>query len=155
MNFYPYQQTLIDMSSRKEHREIHIIVDYVGNNGKSTIAKYMGYNGLAQYVPSMNNYQQINQWVMSFPPNRCYIIDTPRGLDKKELGNFYTGLEDLKNGHAYDIRYKGKGKERWFGKPVIIFFTNQIPNLEYLSKDRWVFWRINSNKELERFEPQI
>ena len=33
--------------------------------------------------------------------SKCYIIDMPRGLKKDKMGDFYSGVEELKNGCAF------------------------------------------------------
>ena len=68
----------------------------------------------------------------------------PRGMKKDRLGDFYAGIEVIKNGVAYDKRYAAK-KIR-FDRPRIIVFTNMMPNLDLMSKDRWALWEIKNNK---------
>lgn len=68
----------------------------------------------------------------------------PRGMKKDKLGDFYSGIEVIKNGVAYDKRYSAK-KIR-FDRPRIIVFSNELPNFELMSEDRWKLWTINDNK---------
>jgi hypothetical protein len=70
----------------------------------------------------------------------------PRGMKKDKLGDFYSGIEVIKNGVAYDKRYTAK-KIR-FGRPNIFVFTNTLPELSLMSKDRWKIWTINDDNEL-------
>ena len=49
-------------------------------------------------------------------------------------------------GGAYDKRYTAK-KIR-FGRPNIFVFTNTLPELSLMSKDRWKIWTINDDNEL-------
>jgi hypothetical protein len=67
----------------------------------------------------------------------------PRGMKKDKLGDFYSGIEVIKNGVAYDKRYTAK-KIR-FNRPRIFVFTNTLPELNLMSKDRWVIWTIINN----------
>jgi hypothetical protein len=85
----------------------------------------------------------IFQWVCSRPKKRSYIVDMPRGMKKDRLGDFYSGIEVIKNGVAYDKRYTAK-KIR-FDRPRIFVFTNTLPNLELMSKDRWEIWKIDED----------
>jgi hypothetical protein len=86
----------------------------------------------------------IFQWVATRPIKQIYIVDMPRGMKKDRLGDFYAGIEVIKNGVAYDKRYTAK-KIR-FDRPRIIVFTNMMPNLDLMSKDRWALWEIKNNK---------
>ena len=64
---------------------------------------------------------------------------------KKIMGDFYSGIEELKNGCAFDKRYKGQMLT--FDRPRIFIFTNTLPDYNLLSNDRWNAWVINSNME--------
>ena len=72
----------------------------------------------------------------------------PRGMKKDKLGDFYAGIEVIKNGVAYDKRYTAK-KTR-FDRPRIFVFTNTLPVFELLSKDRWQVWEVK-DKTLHKY----
>jgi hypothetical protein len=59
--------------------------------------------------------EDIMEFVMNFKAYPSYSVDMPRGMKKDKLGEFYSGLECLKNGYAYDKRYEGK--RRRFDRP--------------------------------------
>ena len=50
-----------------------------------------------------------------------YAVDLPRGMNKKGLADFYSGIEVIKKGVAYDKRYSAKKKR--FNRPVISFIV--------------------------------
>lgn len=135
-----YQQAIIDESTKFCMRTINLIYDPVGNCGKSLLSEYMEYEDIAEEVPPYRLMDDIFQWVCSRPIRRCYIIDMPRGMKKDKLGDFYSGVEVIKNGVAYDKRYRGN-KIR-FDRPRIFVFTNELPAFKLMSKDRWVVWKI-------------
>lgn len=58
----------------------------------------------------------------------------------------YSALESIKNGCAYDTRYRYT-KAR-FDRPNIWVYTNQLPDVRLLTEDRWEVYRINERKEL-------
>ena len=68
-------------------------------------------------------------------------------MKKDKLGDFYSGIEVIKNGVAYDKRYKAH-KVR-FNRPRMFVFTNMLPNFSFMSKDRWNVWEVNSAFELQ------
>jgi len=146
---YPWQKDLIKICTTYDPRTIHMIYDQVGNNGKSSISEYLEYKNYAYELPPYNSMEDIMNWVCGIqedlkPP--AYLVDMPRGMKKDKLGQFYSGLESLKNGVAYDKRYHPK-KIR-FDRPQIIVFSNMLPDFELLSKDRWKIYVINKEFKL-------
>jgi hypothetical protein len=110
----------------------------------------MEYNGLAEEVPPYRMMDDLYQWVYGRPTKKCYIFDMPRGLKKDNLGDFYSGIEVIKNGVAYDKRNYPKKKR--FDRPRIFVFTNTLPKFSLMSKDRWNLWTIDEDKELIPFK---
>lgn len=141
-----YQEQIIKMSSQFCMRTIDLIYDTTGNCGKSILSEYMEYLGIAEEVPPFRMMDDIFQWVCSRPVKKSYIVDMPRGMKKDRLGDFYSGIEVIKNGVAYDKRYNAKKKR--FDRPRIFVFTNTLPNLSLMSQDRWKIWIINKEYEL-------
>ncbi len=142
----PYQASLREISLTFDMRRIDLVYDPIGNIGKSLLSEYLYYKGLAEEVPPMRLMDDIFQWVCSRPTRPCYIVDMPRGMKKDKLGDFYAGIEVIKNGVAYDKRYSGKLKR--FDRPRVIVFTNTLPILSLMSADRWNLWEVNENYEL-------
>lgn len=134
------------MMSVFDDRAIDLIYDNVGNIGKSIFSEYCEYNDLAEEVPPYRLMDDIFQWVCSRATKKAYIFDMPRGMKKDKLGDFYSGIEVIKNGVAYDKRYNAK-KIR-FDRPRIFVFTNTLPKLELMSMDRWRLWEVSEAYEL-------
>lgn len=148
---YPWQESLIENVKFYDDRHIHIVIDFEGNIGKSAFTKYMWFNKLALPVPPMNDAQDLVQFVNSCATNeKTFIIDMPRAMKKTKLYAMYSGIETLKNGLLYDKRYKGTIK--YIDEPNIIVFTNSMPKLKYLSRDRWKLWEVKDNS-LVKFTP--
>jgi hypothetical protein len=143
----PYQQSIIDKSSDFCMRTIDLIYDTTGNCGKSMLSEYMEYLGLAEEIPPFRLMDDIFQWVCTRPIKKSYIVDMPRGMKKDRLGDFYSGIEVIKNGVAYDKRYNAK-KIR-FDRPRIFVFTNTLPNLDLMSRDRWNVWIVTKDFKLK------
>lgn len=148
----PYQVRIYEEASIFDMRKINLIWDTTGNCGKSLLSEYMEYKGLAEEVPPFRLMDDIFQWVATRPIRKCYIVDMPRGMKKDRLGDFYSGIEVIKNGVAYDKRHRAT-KIR-FDRPRIFVFTNTLPQLELMSKDRWVIWKINEKYEIEEIHNQ-
>ena len=146
----PWQQSLINTTSQFCMRSIDLVYDPQGNAGKSLFSEYLESKGDSEEVPPFRLMDDIFQWVCSRPIKKIYIVDMPRGMKKDKLGDFYSGIEVIKNGVAYDKRYSAK-KIR-FDRPRIIVFSNELPNLDLMSADRWKLWTIK-NHCLEEYNP--
>lgn len=134
MPLRPWQKYLIEECTKYDSRKINIIYDKTGCCGKSILSEHLEYLGIAEEVPPFRLMDDIFQWVASRPTKKCYIVDMPRGMKKDRLGDFYSGIEVIKNGVAYDKRYTAKKKR--FDRPRVFIFTNMLPVLKLMSKDR-------------------
>lgn len=146
---YPWQKSIINKCDIWDTRTINMIVDTTGNIGKSVLVGYMRVYGLARKIPVLNDYKDVMRMVMDQAVSRCYLIDMPRAMKKDKLGQLYTAIEEIKSGYAFDDRYSFK--ERFFDCPNMWIFTNTMPDFSLLSRDRWVLWEVNEQKELVRF----
>lgn len=141
---WPWQQYIVDHSKDWDTRTINVIIDKKGCSGKSTLKGYMRAYKLARPVPFANDYKDIMRMIMDIPTSTCYLIDMPRAINKERLFQFFAGVESIKDGYAYDDRYKFQ--EKFFDCPNIWIFTNAVPDRESLSQDRWVLWEIVDQK---------
>ncbi len=146
----PWQQQVLDNCKVWDDRTINILFDPEGCTGKSIIRTWIGVHKLGIVLPYCNDIKDIMRMVMNRPKRGVYICDMPRSLNKDKLYGFFGGIESIKDGHAYDDRYKYK--EEFFDSPVIWVFTNKLPEEKMLSKDRWVYWRVNGENKLEQFD---
>jgi hypothetical protein len=145
----PWQATLKD-SLDFDMRAIDLVYDPNGNIGKSLFSEYLEYIGVAEEIPPFRLMDDIFAWVASRPIKPLYIVDMPRGMKKDKLGDFYSGIEVIKNGVAFDKRYTAK-KER-FDRPRIIVFTNTLPVFKLMSMDRWKVWTIKDDQLIDYTE---
>lgn len=143
---YPWQLKVIEIAKTWDTRKITVILDEVGNTGKSMLTEWMEFHDVGFEVPSMTQMEDIMQCCMCLPAQRAYMIDMPRGLKKDKLASFYAGIECLKNGVMYDKRYSFK--KRRIDRPQVIVFTNMMPDVALLSADRWDFRRITGDMNL-------
>lgn len=153
---YPYQQHIWDTREVFEPRKINLVYDPTGNNGKSSIASLCELYGRGIDVPPMNDMKEIiqllcDECMASNLRNPSPIfIDLPRAMCKSRLYGIYTAIEQIKKGKLYDTRYNYK--KWWIDSPQVWVFTNVLPNLNYLSRDRWNILTINNNKEFEPYK---
>lgn len=149
----PWQDTVLSWCSQEDDRSIKVIYDTIGNSGKSIFSEFLEYKGLALEIPPMRHMEDIMQCVMGQHIAKAYLIDMPRAMKKDKLGDFYSGLEALKNGIAYDKRYAFK-KVR-FDRPQVIVFTNTLPDFNMLSADRWEIWEMHLDYALKPWEAKV
>lgn len=150
LEWYPFQQKILDSKSYPDNRTINLIYDPDGCKGKSTIVGYMDSMRLAIKIPFCKDFKELMRIAYGSPDCGLYFIDMPRSLRKESVDQMYAGIEELKNGYVFDDRYTYK--RRWIDSPVIWVFTNTIPNVDLLSKDRWKYWIIVDN-DLVPFDP--
>jgi len=151
---YPWQTSVMGMMGARIHdwRTIHVVVDPVGNMGKSTLINMCEVNKLGYLMPLFNTYEKMCQFTCSFfttlklrsPRNLCY--DFPRGFRDENVGNVISALETIKSGRLFDGRYKATVWK--YNIPNIWLFMNEAPSVEFLTRDRWKIWRISADKKL-------
>lgn len=145
-DMYPWQNTIMDYATQYNEREIALIYDHVGDIGKSVFQEYLVSTKKAMPIPPYRNMDDILQFAFCQPNFPCYMIDMPRGMKKDKLGEFYSGLETLKNGFVHDKRYKSQ--YRYMPRPQVIVFTNTLPQFDLMSTDRWVIFEMTKDKAL-------
>jgi hypothetical protein len=127
-----WQQQIIDDRTTWNTRHINCIICRSGNIGKSTLVTYAGAHGLARRIPMLDAYKDFMRMVMDTPKNRLYLVDFPRSLNKIHCAGFWSAIETVKDGYAYDDRYGFK--EEYFDCPNIWVFMNREPDYELLSR---------------------
>ena len=155
IQFHDYQQEIYD-NKDINHRQINLVFDPKGNNGKTTIGALSSIKKGYIYLPFINDYEDLMATMLC----KCYdvtrdpkvvLLDMPRALGKDRLGQIYAGLETIKGGYLFDKRYHFK--EWWINAPSIYVFSNKMPDLKYLSLDRWRFLKITKSKKFTEFNP--
>lgn len=147
IELYQWQQDILDDANKWDTRTINCVVCPTGNIGKSTLTVYAGARGLARSLPMMDSYKDLMRMVMDCPKSRLYLIDFPRSMNKMSCAAFWSAVETVKNGYAYDDRYSFR--EEYFDCPNIWVFCNSFPDTNFLSIDRWKFWEVTAEKQLQ------
>lgn len=153
LELYGYQQSIIRDAEVFNSRTVNYIYDPAGCNGKSTIAAICCLHHRGIRIPAVNDHEKLLASVCDILTAKeerhpgPIFIDLPRYMDKKRLHGIFAAIEEIKNGHAYDMRYHFK--EWWFDSPPVWVFANVPPDLSALSSDRWKIWKINGIKWLQ------
>ena len=146
-----YQAWIKEQCDVFSMRTIDLLYDPTGNIGKSLFSEYMEYIGLVEEIPPYRLMDDIFQWVYGRPKKKAYFLDLPRGMKKDKLADLYSGIEVIKNGIAYDKRHFPK-KER-FTRPRVFVFTNELPCLSLMSRDRWVIHTVDKDYNIIPYDP--
>jgi len=145
-SLYPWQEKIIQESKVWDTRSINVVFCPVGNIGKTTLIGWIRAHKIGRVLPLCNDYKDLLRMVCDMPTSTMYVIDMPRAINKDRLYGFYSAIETIKDGYAYDDRYKFK--EKVFDCPNVWIFSNAMPDLKMLSNDRWKVWEIDKNKML-------
>jgi hypothetical protein len=143
---YPWQKKVKDIVQKFDMRSIHLIYDKHGHAGKSIFVEHLEYENLVEDVPPYRLMSEIFEWVCGRPIRKAYIFDMPRGMKKDKLGEFYSGIEVIKNGVAYDKR--NRPKKIRFDRPAVVIFSNELPDFSLMSLDRWQVWEMTESHDL-------
>lgn len=144
--WYPWQQKVIDSREVRCTRTINLVIDPVGNNGKSHLTMWLLMEDKACILPLLMDHKELSEAACddlmstdNFDP-RLVIMDLPRPVNKKALCGVFTAIEGIKNGLVCDRRYHFR--RYMFRPPQMWVFSNRLPNMAYASGDRWKIWTI-------------
>lgn len=139
----PFQQQIVDdaLPRRYNNRKINLLYDEKGCGSKSFVAEYVRTYKIGTEIPYSSNYKDMMRMVYGLPKRKLYVLDLPRALNKHKLQEYIAAIETIKDGKAYDDRFKFK--PCYFPKPNIWVFTNVLFNTEMLSADRWMIWEFD------------
>lgn len=151
---YPWQKAVFDSKDTFEDRNVNLIYDPKGCKGKSTIARLCSLHHRCLRLPVCGDAKQLLESACDIlmaqgnrTPGLCFI-DLPRTLtmDPKKFGPYMIACEEIKAGVVCDMR--NHYKEWWFDSPQVWVTCNHLPNVNYMSEDRWRFYTIDAFQNL-------
>jgi len=155
-----FQAQIVEWATKEgyEERKVRVIVDEEGGQGKTKMKRFLQFHHRKTIciIPPMQDPKDIARLVFSLrkPTTSCYVIDIPRACtDPKALRKLYSAIESLKDGGCWDDRFKGR--QIMFTPPRILVLTNRMPDLSWMSKDRWVIFNIVDKGLLDVTEKYI
>lgn len=119
-----------------DDRDVYVVIDEVGNLGKSFFVKYMALFHKACWVRSAKS-ADINTLMHTHP--KIVLIDIPRVSSSCEAFP-YTAIEAIKDGLVSDGKLKKTIEQHIFMPPHVVVFTNNSPDFTKFSTDRWVVY---------------
>lgn len=143
---YIWEKKLLKLlKTEPDDRTINWYWESEGNSGKSTFTKFLcsKYNA----ITLSNKCTDMKYGLVKFHEENHYypdiiIIDIPRSIDLEYLS--YTGIEEVKNGCFFSSKYESK--QIIMPNPHIVIFSNEEPNYDKMSKDRWHIHHIKKSE---------
>lgn len=132
----PFQAELVEYARSVPDTRIMVICDITGQCGKTTLARYMKFNKIAEAIPPFKDPQDTLQAMMCMATSNCYMVDIPRQVKEEKLREYWGSIEIAKNGMLHDKRHTFK--QKMIPIPNIIVFTNTVPELNWVSEGRMI-----------------
>lgn len=114
-------------------RRVFVVVDELGNSGKSFMTRWwLSDMDIKSQVLMVGKRDDLACAIKE--DNTLFIFDIPRG----ELQYFqWSIVEQLKNGLVFSPKYQSGTKYLRHGPATVVVFTNEEPDRQKLSSDRW------------------
>lgn len=143
VQLYPWQEEIKEsITGRVDSRSINVVVDPNGNIGKSAFCKYMCWH---YKVPILGwgKTGDLLHLVSKMPNKVAYIFDLSRSKPQDwGRDDVSAAIEGIKNGLFINTKYECT--QVIMKIPHIWVFTNHIPNISSMSRDRWRFFQIKN-----------
>lgn len=146
---YPFQRDIFESAQTPHPRNINMLINFDGCNGKSMAAAlgYIHHNAII--LPPFETAKEMTQAVHglygSDTSSRLIFIDLPRAR-AKQMASICEAVETIKSGFIHETR--NRARMIYVASPTIWIFSNFLPYLNDLTPDRWRFFNVNTAHEL-------
>ncbi|AXH74332.1 MAG: replication-associated protein [Cressdnaviricota sp.] len=121
-------------------RRIVWIWDPEGCGGKSKFCKYMDFKYGTKTI-GYSDSKDAMYMVSKSPGAKAYFFDLTRTKPKMfSQGDLYASIEQIKNGHFMNSKYESSVV--LMEPPHVVVFSNHMPEIDNLSKDRWSIYEL-------------
>lgn len=145
---FAWQKAFVRVTNQSNSdRAINWVYDKNGKGGKTVWGQHLvdNFDGDWAVISSIGREsdfcQNVKNVVESGWKKVGLILDLPRNYEDKE--QLYTCLENIVNGRITCTKYQGGNVN--IGKPHIWVFSNFLPMIEKMSKDRWRIFEIGKH----------
>lgn len=147
---HPWQSAIKEScTAHPDDRTVNWVCNKGGRVGKSWFTKFMFIHHDALCL-SYGTAGDLLNLVSKNMGRRTYFFDLPRVkpgvLCSSDL---YAAVESVKNGMVMNTKYETKIEV--MKSPHVWVFSNELPNFESLTGDRWKVWEISPDLSLQRF----
>lgn len=134
--WYDWQQDIIDEADEKvdSDRTINWYWEESGNVGKSTLVKYLIATRNATIISgkASDSLHSVGKRLEAGQDVSLVVVDVPRSM-KGYVS--YQAIEKIKDGCFFTGKYEGG--QYIFDSPHVFVFSNQEPDTDMMSEDRW------------------
>ena len=144
-----WQEQALELFETPTERSIIWICGRKGDEGKSWFQSYIqghyGFNRVVRLDLRIKHGNLCNVLKkQSLSSVDIFLFNDARSVTGEDY-NLYRILEDLKDGQATASKYDNDNIH--FKTPnTVVIFSNQLPNVKKLSKDRWIIFEIKQNE---------
>lgn len=132
---YPWQKRILSLIGTKPHdRKIEWYYDAVGGSGKSSLSKYLYFHHDVITL-TIGKASDLLNLVSKMQGRKMYIFDISRTVPASAMTELYVAMESIKNGYFVNTKYDTN--VCCMARPHVIVFSNMLPKMSALSRDRW------------------
>lgn len=143
---YPWQQDVVNILSKEANdRTVNWIYDPIGNNGKTSLLKYLVYHFKAIFTTGGKNNDIINlifnnRDYMITSDNSIVLWNLPRTVESDCIS--YNAIESIKDGLISNNKFECGSFI--CPNPHVMIFANCLPNAKTMTSDRWNVFTIEN-----------
>ena len=144
----PWQEDALKLINYPSEREVIWITDTKGDTGKTWFQKYVeSYFGFHRVFRADLRIKHTSLCYIlqkrTFASIDIFLFNDARSISGEDL-NMYRILEDIKDGQATASKYNNE-IIRMKTPNILMVFSNKLPNLKKLSRDRWTIYHPNKD----------
>lgn len=144
----PWHKKALEYAEEYDERHILLVLDNDGDNAKNVFQRWLEYKGKSHRVPSWcDTAKQLIEYVSGLEERGCLTINVPRAMKQegRALYKLMTAIEAIKDAEILETRYKANPRE--WDRPQIIVFMNDLPDLNMVTKKRWIIMELGEQHE--------
>lgn len=150
-NLFKWQEFLCaTVETEPNDRDIYWFYGDKGGEGKTTFCKYLHrtYGAICLSGKAADMKHAIVEYKKTHN-DRCpeiIVVNLPRSFNNDYLS--YPGLEDVKDMFFHSGKYEGGMVDD--NSPHLIIFSNELPDVNKLTKERWQIYTIEDKGEFQK-----
>lgn len=133
-------QYLTNEKKAENARKIVVVINPKGMAGKSTLMKHLRWNKIAYPISASDKKSMCREaydtWEATGKKDISWVLNIGRDEMKKLPKDFWSGIEQIKDGYYADDRHHHKSI--MVSCPKMVIMCNTAPLFTKLSRDRWV-----------------
>lgn len=147
-SLFDWQKDVVQLLSEEaDDRTVNWIYDPIGNNGKTSLLKYLVYHKKAIFTTGGKNADVINlifnnKDYMLESENSIVLWNLPRTIEADYIS--YNAIESIKDGLISNNKFECGSFI--CPNPHVVIFANCLPNTKTMTKDRWKIYTIENHK---------